>query len=319
MTVANEFLRDRALTSIANLELIANADLSSRTSMRTNSNAAVLAIPHDPYALRLLIRLARDREWPLLVLGGGTNMIFATRRFEGIVVNLPKPVFGQTIHTDERVITVGCAASLGGVFAFSRKCNLMGLEFTSGIPGVLGGAIAGNAGAQNWGICDFVERVTVMTREGKVQSLNRSDFRFSYRHCELAEFIVLEAELLLEPLDAAISKQRVEDFLDKKKNQPSWKVPSSGCIFKNPRDPRTGDKLFAGKLIDEAGLKGYSLNGVQVSQMHANFLINEGGAAGEDFLAMISLIQDRVYDKSGVMLELEARIVGGPLTSCVLR
>lgn len=319
MNAANEFLRDRALTSIANLELIANADLSSRTSMRTNSSAAVLAVPHDPYALRLLVRLARDREWPLLVLGGGTNMIFATRRFEGIVVNLPKAVFGQSVQTDERAITVGAAAALGGVFSFSRNCKLMGLEFTSGIPGVLGGAIAGNAGAQNWGICDFVERVTVMTRDGKVLSMNRGDFRFSYRNCDLAEHIVLEAELLLEPLDEQISKQRVNDFLDKKKNQPSWKVPSCGCVFKNPRDPRTGDKVSAGKLIDEAGLKGYTLNGVLVSPQHANFLVNEGGAGGEDFLAMISLIQDRVYDRHGVMLELEARIVGGPLTSCVLR
>jgi UDP-N-acetylmuramate dehydrogenase len=194
---------------------------------------------------------------------------------------------------------------------------MMGLEFCHKIPGQFGGALAGNAGAANWGVCDFVETATFMTRSGRVVQVARGDFRSGYRHSELAEAIILEADLRLERLNEAIAYQRIQEFEEKKKGQP-YHLPSSGCVFKNPRHPVTGEQLFAGKLIDEAGLKGYTLNSATVSDGHANFIVNTGAASGEDFLGLINLIQDVVHEKFGVELEVEARIVGGPLTSCVL-
>lgn len=315
---SSEFARDKQLWEIPDLRLKANADLTRCTSMRTRSTAAVLAEPQTPRALRHLLVLAREREWPLVMIGGGTNTIFATAYFEGIVVILPPDVFGRTDVVDDNIVRVGAAADLGGLLNFVRRSGLMGLEFCTMIPGTVGGALAGNAGAGNWGLCDFVERVLLLTRSGRPIELQRGDFRFSYRHSELSEAVVLEADLLLEPLDPELSRERAKEYISKKKGQP-YKIPSSGCIFKNPTDPATGKKVSAGWLIDQAGLKGYSLNSAKVSEDHANFIVNVGEAGGEDFLAMISLVRDIVADRFGIELEVEARIVGGPLESCITR
>lgn len=315
--MSNYYLEDRDLLAISNLTLIPNADLSRRTSMMTRCRAAMLAIPQSPHALRRLVVLARRRGWPLLALGGGSNTIFATAEFDGIVMILPREGFGEMEISEERIVRVGAAAELSDAVKFANRNHLMGLEFCTMIPGTVGGALAGNAGAGNYGLCDFAERVLVLTRDGEFVDLHRGDFRYSYRVSELADAIVLETELLLEPLDHETRRQRVKEYNSKKKCQP-YGVPSSGCIFKNPKDPATGKPVSAGKLIDEAGLKGYRLNSVVVSEQHANFLINRGEASGEDFLAMISLVQDVVAERFGVVLEIEARIVGGPLTSCKL-
>lgn len=314
----NEFAADRELRNVQNLFLRPNTELASLTSMGTRATASMLAVPLAPGALVQLVRIVRERQWPMLMLGGGTNTIFATRHFEGIVTLLDPEVFGGMEAIGNNMVRVGAAAELGGLLNYVRRQNLMGLEFCTMIPGRVGGALAGNAGAGNWGICDFVERALVLTRSGRLIDVKRGEFRYTYRHSELSEGIVLEADLLLEPLNPQVSQDRVREYRDKKKCQP-YKVNSSGCIFKNPRDSRTGQKISAGKLIDDAGLKGYSINDVTVSDLHANFIVNRGGACGEDFLAMISLIQDIVHERFGVELELEARIVGGPLTSCVLR
>ncbi|MCB2154373.1 UDP-N-acetylmuramate dehydrogenase [bacterium] len=314
----NPFLRDSALRNIVNLELAPDADVTTLTSMSTRTTASLLAIPYDPFALRSLVRVAYQREWPMLILGGGTNTIFAQNHFDGIVVQLPRKAFGQATAMPGRIVRVGAGMELSSLLQYVRRAGLMGLEFCTMIPGSVGGALAGNAGAGNWGLCDFVESALVMTRKGQVFEVPRGAFEFKYRYSELSDVIVLEADLRLEPLKDEVAAARRREFVSKKKNQP-YKCHSSGCIFKNPRDPRTGQMVSAGKLIDEAGLKGYVLNDIMVSEGHANFIVNRGNGVGEDFLAMISLIQDMVHERTGIMLELEARIVGGPLESCVLR
>ncbi len=312
-----EFARDHHLWNIDGLTLQLDADLSDLTSMKTRASASILAVPTHVRALRELVKLVRARQWPMMILGGGTNTIFATAHFEGIVTVLPAAMFGAVEVVEENVVRVGAAADLGRLLDFSRKNGLMGLEFCTMIPGTVGGALAGNAGAGNWGICDFVERALIMTRSGRFVELRRGDFEFRYRQSELSQGIVLEADLLLEPLVRDVSRDRSKEFIEKKKGQP-YRIPSSGCIFKNPVDPRTGKKISAGMLIDQADLKGYEMNSAMVSKQHANFIVNTGEASGDDFLAMISLIQDLIAERSGIELEVEARIVGGPLTSCVL-
>lgn len=313
----SELLRDHDLWNLQGVDLKANADMSERTSMETRATAAVLARPSTARSLHSIVTMAREREWPLVVIGGGTNTIFATTHFEGIVVNLPADPFGRMDVVDDNIVRVGAGADLGGLLNFVRRSGLMGLEFCTMIPGTVGGALAGNAGAGNWGICDFVERALVMTRSGRVVEVRRGEFEFRYRHSELSEAIVLEADLRLESLDPELSRERAKEYISKKKGQP-YKIASCGCIFKNPVDPKSGKKVSAGMLIDQAGLKGYSLNGAKVSEDHANFIVNAGGASGEDFLAMISLVRDIVAERFGIQLDVEARIVGGPLSSCVM-
>jgi UDP-N-acetylmuramate dehydrogenase len=318
VTTLPTFFRDNALARIPNLYVEPYASLAELTTMKTRARADVLAVPQHPRALLDLVRLVREREWPMLILGGGSNTIFASTRFEGIVVLLDPAMFGQIRLVDERTVRVGAGAELKDLMRFARQNHLMGLEFCTMIPGTVGGALAGNAGAGNWGICDFTDRVLCMTRSGRLIELQRGDFRFSYRYSELCEAVVLEADILLEPLNLEVSRTRTKEYVSKKKNQP-YDRPSSGCIFKNPKDPSTGKPVSAGKLIDDAGLKGYTLNSVEVSGGHANVLTNKGPATGEDFHAMISLIKDVIGSRFGIDLKVEARIVGGPLGSCVLK
>jgi len=196
--------------------------------------------------------------------------------------------------------------------------DLMGLEFCTMIPGTVGGALAGNAGAGGHGICEFAKRVLVLTRSGRAVEVTPDDYEFGYRYSELSEAIILEADFELRRLDQAARRDLVKEYVQKKKGQP-YDIASSGCIFKNPVDPRTGQSVSAGKIIDELGLKGYALNAAMVSDQHANFIVNRGGATGEDFLALITLIQDIVFERTGIELHVEARMAGGPMTSCVLR
>lgn len=313
----SELMYDRDLWRIPGVNLTPNARLDNLSTMKSKARAEILAEVQDPQGLFYLTRLCEKKGYPLLMLGGGSNTIFATSYFEGVVVQLNSPVFNSMEAVKNNVIRVGAGSKLTGLLSYTRKVDMMGLEFCTMIPGTVGGALAGNAGAGNWGLCDFVDSVLVMTRDGEIGEIRRNEFRYSYRHSDLSEYIILEAEVRLEKYVEEISKARSREFRDKKKTQP-YNLPNTGCIFKNPIDPRTGNLVSAGKLIDEAGLKNYTINGSCVSEGHANFIVNQGKACGEDFLALISLIQDIIFERTGIELELEAKIVGGPLTSCVL-
>ncbi len=292
------------------------ADLTPHTSMRMHTRAAVHARATSPSGLMRLMREANRLETPAFLLGGGCNTLFATSFFDGIVFSLGGD-FNRLEYAGGTIIRAGAGAKLPKLIRFARDCGLMGLEFLTMVPGTVGGALAGNAGAGNWGLCDFVENVFLMTREGFIARVNRNQFRYGYRHSDLREAILLEAEFRLEPLDEMERRRRVEEYTAKKTNQP-YNEPTSGCIFKNPRDPETGGLVSAGKLIDDCGLKGYTIRSARVSERHANFIVNNGDSCGEDFLALISLVRDIVQAKTGIELELEVQIVGGPMSSAIL-
>lgn len=292
-----------------------DVDLTSKTSMKMGAAAAAYAEVNSPLGLLNLLDTANEIQAPMYVLGGGKNTLFATSYFEGLVLSFGRE-FSRIHYLGDNCIRAGAGAQLPALLNFARRSNLMGLEFLTMVPGTVGGALAGNAGAGNWGICDFVERVYLMTRDGFVASVGRNQFRYSYRHSDLREAIVLEADFRLEPLDEKVSQERIEEYKAKKVNQP-YSIPSCGCIFKNPKDAN-GKSISAGKLIDDCGLKGYTIQSAQVSSGHANFIVNSGESRGEDFLALITLVRDIVRAKTGIELELEVQIVGGPLTTAIL-
>jgi UDP-N-acetylmuramate dehydrogenase len=316
----HELQMDRELMRIPGLHLQWDADMSSHTWMKTRSRAALLIHVESPKALIRLTQLCSRKGYPMLILGGGSNTVFARSYFDGIVVKLSGLSFMQKEVVAPNVVRVGASVKLTDLLSYSRNSGMMGLEFCTMIPGNVGGALAGNAGAGNWGVCDFVDRVLVLSRDGDLHDVYRNEYRYSYRHSQLAGGIILEADFRLMPINKQLSRQNSLDFAGKKKNQP-YKIPNAGCIFKNPIDPKSGQKVSAGKLIDEAGLKKYKVNGIEVSDQHANFIINPGNGSGEDFLAVMRTIQDRVYDRFQIELEVEARIVGNSnedLTNCVL-
>lgn len=288
-----------------------NYDLTKKTTMRTQARCAMMCEINDPRGLQELLKRARQFDWPLMVLGGGANTLFATSYFDGVVVMLGRP-FSEVVQVEPGVLRAGAGAKLPGLIASARANGLMGLEFLTMVPGQVGGAVAGNAGAGGEGICDLIERAVVMGRNGRVYQLRRGDFDYGYRACDLKEVIILEADLRLSKLDERLSEARAADFKSKKKNQP-YDLPSSGCIFKNPMDVVTRSQVSAGKLIDEAGLKTMNIGDAVISDGHANFIVNKGTATGEDFLALVSMIQDELREKKGIELELEVNVVGGPL------
>ncbi|MBI1290474.1 UDP-N-acetylmuramate dehydrogenase [bacterium] len=300
---------------IPGLRIQRDYDLTNRTSMRMQARAALFATVETPYALQLLMEKIRQAEVPAFLLGGGANTLFATSYFEGVVFTLGRG-FANTSYLGGNFFRAGAATKLPSLIKSARDCNLMGLEFLTMVPGTVGGALAGNAGAGNWGLCDFVERVFLMTRNGFIACVERNQFRYSYRHSDLREAVILEADFRLEPFNRFEFERRKQEFADKKKNQP-YNLPSCGCIFKNPKVEK-GPPLYAGKLIEESELKGYAINSAEVNKGHANFMVNMGHSTGEDFLALIAFVQDRVHERFSVELELEVQVVGGPMNSVVL-
>lgn len=312
---------DRELLRIPGLFFQWDAEMSSHTTMQTRSRAALLVDVQTPRGLIALVKLCSRKGYPMMMLGGGSNTIFARSYFDGIVVKLSGENFRQKEVVAPNVIRVGAATKLTEILNFSRKVGMMGLEFCTMIPGQVGGALAGNAGAGGYGICDFADRVLIMNRDGELFDVYRNEFRYGYRKSQLREGIILEADIRLMPINKQLALQNSRDFRDKKKNQP-YSLPNAGCIFKNPKDPLTNESVSAGMLIDQAGLKNYSLNGCAVSNGHANFIVNHGGASGEDFMALMRTIQDIIYERRGIELEVEAQIVGNSndeMNNCVLR
>lgn len=309
------WIREFSRVSGTDIRLRRNFDLTNKTSMKMQASASLFAEVDSPRALLRTLSVARSNGIPAFMLGGGKNTLFATSHFDGLVISLGRN-FGKIEHLGGNVIRAGAGVQLPQLITVSHRMGLMGLEFLTKVPGTVGGSLAGNAGAGNWGICDFVERVWIMTRDGFVAEINRNQFRYSYRHCDLKDAIVLLADFRLEPLNPREVERRETEFKEKKKCQP-YHLPSSGCIFKNPRD-ESGQQVSAGKLIDECGLKGYAIRSAMVSDTHANFIVNMGDSSGEDFLALISLIRDIVKARTGIELELEVQVVGGPLSSATL-
>lgn len=302
---------------VPGLSIYPDYNLTGKTWMKMRSTAAVYAEVGHPIALQALLQTVRQLGIPAYLLGGGANTLFATSYFEGVVFRLGSN-FAEVDYAGGNIIRAGSAVNLRKLHKFAHACGLMGLEFLEKIPGTVGGALAGNAGAGGWGLCDFVQRVIVMTREGFIAPIERHQFRYGYRFSELRDCIILDAEFSLEPLDMVEARRRETEFLAMKEGQP-YNIPSSGCVFKNPTDPVRKKPVSAGKIIDEIGMKGYGIRSARISEQHANFFINEGGTSrGEDFLALISLVRDIVQQRRGIELELEVNIVGGPLSSAVL-
>ncbi len=300
---------------IPGLTVMFDSDLTKCTTMRMECRAAAHVVASNPVALRELVKMAKRNSWELPMIGKGANMVFASSFFDGVVCSLGGE-FKSLDIVGENLVRVGAGVNLANLMRFSWENDLMGLEFLTKVPGQVGGSLAGNAGAGGWGLCDFVERVYLMTREGYVFAVGRNQFRYGYRFSELRDTIVLAADLRLERLDERERRRRVEEYDSKKKNQPLMKR-SAGCVFKNPKNPSTGTPVSAGLLIDKAGLKGYRIRNAKVSDEHANFIINEGKTNGENLMALINLIQDIIYERNEIMLDLEVQILGGPLSSVI--
>lgn len=291
----------RSLATQYDIELLFDEPMARHTSMGVGGPAEVLAIAHDHDALRALLSYAAQSHIPVALVGGGTNIVCADEPLPGIMLKLGR-AFSELEQRKGTELTAGAACNLARVLEESVKYCLGGLECCWGIPGTLGGAIAGNAGMEHSGICSLLKEVEGLTWQAEAVSLTPEQFRFGYRWCSLAQYVITRATVLLHDIEANEQKNLLEMYHARRRSQPTG-VRSSGCIFKNPH----GD--YAGRLIEQAGLKGAAIGDAMVSPMHANYIVNRGHATAADIMALIRLVRKQVKEQFGVGLELEVKIL----------
>jgi UDP-N-acetylmuramate--alanine ligase len=281
-----------------------NEPLAKRTTLRVGGPAEVFLEPASQSDLSSALKLANDFEVPVFVLGRGSNLLIRDSGIRGLVISLAQPAFSEMIVRGDQIVC-GAGVRLRVVAAEARRVGLSGLEFLEGIPGTLGGALRMNAGAMGSWMFDVVDRIKFVDYHGEVHERPASELYVEYRGCPLLKnHLAIEAVLKGEPSSTALVKERMNQFSAKRwGSQPA--APSAGCIFKNPATSP------AGKLIDELGLKGTKVGGASVSDVHGNFIVNDGSATADDVLKLIDLVKSRARQKKGVELKTEVQIVGG--------
>ena len=285
-----------------------NVRMADQTTLRVGGPADLLVYPADREDLGTLLALLGERGISHFVLGGGSNLLVRDGGIRDAVVSLAEG-FGTVERRENRpdrvVFWADAGVPLRRLIRWAVEEGISALEPLAGIPGTLGGALAMNAGAWGLEIADRVLGVEVLDAAGAVQRLARSDLRFGYRAAELPEkSIVLGALLWGEPRESEEIRARVRDFLDRRRDRQPMGEPSAGSVFKNPPGHS------AGRLIEECGLKGVRVGDAEVSRLHANFIVNTGRAKASHVVALMEMMQERVYVRHKIRLEPEIRVVG---------
>ena len=283
-------------------ELRFNEPMARHTALKVGGPADFFAIPADPSDLQSLMAIILETGVPYLVVGGGYNLLVRDGGFRGVVISLKQFCRMEKLPDNRLRAEAGCTNQQ--LIRFANGQGLTGLEFLSGIPGMVGGALSVNAGAHGRSVLELVESLTTL-QGGRVTVTFREDLRYGYRHLELKPGeIVLAAVFSLVVGDAEEIEGRIEGYLEHRRNSQRVGYPNAGSFFKNPE----GEQAW--RLIDEAGLRGCQIGGAQVSEVHTNFLVNRGGAKAADFLELAQVIKSKVREQSGIDLEEEVRIVG---------
>lgn len=282
-----------------------NEPLSKHTSFKIGGNADIIIKPKNKEIIKKLIIYLQEKQIPYIILGKGSNVLVSDEGYRGAVIKLDTD-FSEIKLIDEETIDASAGTSLTQLCLFAQKNSLTGLEFAYGIPGTLGGAIYMNAGAYGGEIKDILQTVLSIDNKRIEQIHSINDLEMGYRTSRFSntDECILSAVIKLKKGDANAIKQQMDEILAKRKDKQPLDYPSAGSTFKRP------EGTFAGLLIEQSGLKGYSVGGAQVSEKHAGFVINKGGATCKDVLELISHIKATVLEKTGYNLECEVKIIG---------
>jgi UDP-N-acetylmuramate dehydrogenase len=277
--------------------------LKKHTTFKIGGPARLFIEPKDIDDLRSLVILLKQRRMSASVIGAGSNLLVSDRGVASAVIRLSSPRF-RALAFRGRHVEVGAGSPLPAVIEACAKKGLSGLEFLAGIPGTMGGALAMNAGQTREGlnIGNFIETVTVMDLNGRVKRLTRKEAGFGYRTSRLSRYIILDCRLKLAKKNKSQIRKTTARYIAYRRASQDYGGASAGCVFRNPE----GD--FAGRLIDECGLKGRETGGARVSSKHANFIINKGRAKAKDVLALIRIIQRTVKKRYAIELMPEIKI-----------
>lgn len=286
-------------------KVLFSVPMSEYTSLRIGGPADVMAFPQDEADLKDIILFAESKDFAFHVFGGGTNLLVRDGGIRGIVINMCEG-FKDIVWQDDIKATVGAGVRLSELLSACRDKGLSGLEFASGIPGTVGGAVTMNAGAYGSEMKDVVEGIEVVGKKGQRGFLSRDEAGFSYRKSSLPKgAIVTRAHMRFAKKGAEEVKEKIRELKERRRSTSSVTLPNAGSIFKNPQ----GDKS-AGRLIDEAGLKGARSGDAEVSGVHANYIVNLGNAMAKDVLTLMAVIRDKVFSRTGIVLEPEIKVVG---------
>lgn len=285
-------------------QLAENEPMSRHTSFRIGGTADMFVSVKNAEEIKLLTALAKECGIPYMIMGNGSNMLVGDGGIRGLVIQIGHD-FAEC-EVNGTTITAQAGIMMSKLAATALRHSLSGFEELSGIPGTLGGGLFMNAGAYGGEIKDVVKSVTYMDDDGEIYTINNSECEFGYRTSVFAKGgkYILSAELELEPGDAEKIKADMADFNKRRSDKQPLSMPSAGSTFKRP------EGYFAGKLIEDAGLRGYSIGGAQVSEKHAGFVVNTGGATAKDVTELISFVKRTVWEKFGVELEPEIKLTG---------
>lgn len=283
-------------------EVARDAPLAARTTIRVGGPADLLVRPADPDALAELLRAVRELGVPLHVLGGGANTLVADAGVRGVVLRLPPSLAPEDARGDTLLLCAGQPTSR--LWVRAHALGFVGMEFVAGIPGTLGGALAMNAGTRIGEMKDVVRRVELATADG-AGFLDARELGFAYRTSRLPPgAVATRIEFALRPGDVAESERVMQEDRDRRRRTQPLDKPSFGSTFRNP----AGE--YAGRLVEAVGLKGHRIGGAMWSDVHANFVVNVGGARASDVLGLVNLARYRVKERFGIVLETEVRLLG---------
>lgn len=283
-------------------EYYKNISLKKYNTYKIDVNCDYLVYPKSIHELQELLKYLKDNNIHYLILGNGSNVILARPNFD-VVIKLDRI---NNIEIKDNIVIAGAGVSLIKLSNICMENNLNGLSFAGGIPGLLGASTAMNAGAYKEDMASIVKEVKVLTPNLEIKTMKNSELEYAYRDSFLKrnkDFICVEVTLSLEYEDKEIIKHRMLDRRDRRISSQPVNMPSAGSVFRNP------EGLSAGKLIEDIGLKGYTIGGAQVSEKHANFIINTSNATYEDIISLIDYIKEKVKEKYNIDLILEQEIV----------
>lgn len=285
------------------IKTIKNEKMAAHTTWQIGGPAKLFAQVTDKAELIEALASADKQGVPVYVIGNGSNLLFSDKGYDGMVVKLRGNFTG--LHIKHNVIVAEAGVKLASIVNIARERSLEGIAFAAGIPGTVGGAVVMNAGSQDGTISDIIETVTIYNPQGEIETLGSPEFKFGYRATNVkAKGIVLGASFRLEPGEPHVVTQEIVTALDKKRRTQPMEARTAGSVFRNP------PHKHAAVLIEESGCKGMKVGGAVVSRMHANFIINVGGATARDVVQLMDEVTAAVKNKTGVELEREVELVG---------
>ncbi|EEG74364.1 UDP-N-acetylmuramate dehydrogenase [[Clostridium] hylemonae DSM 15053] len=285
-------------------KVLADEPMKNHTTFRVGGAADYYTVPESKEEVRDIIRLCRQWDVPFYIIGNGSNLLVSDKGYRGVMIQIYRDM--SEITVEGHTVRAQAGALLSSIAARALSAGLTGFEFAAGIPGTLGGACVMNAGAYGGEMKDVLRYVTVLTEDGAFLTLHRDELELGYRTSVIARkgYIALEAEIELKEGSKDEIKARMDELKEKRVTKQPLEYPSAGSTFKRP------EGYFAGKLIEDAGLRGFRVGGAQVSEKHCGFVINRGSATAADIMALITEVADRVERQTGVRMEPEVKRLG---------